>query len=143
MNESEMNDGLAKAGVGAFMAAAMDGSLGQVDPDTMDEIASSMAKDPKATAKYLGNPEALGDAITPDALYGNIMGQYLDARFTDMIEADSVEADDTVAAMRNRRQETEFTYARLSPEEIGRIQFDAENGDVSAMTKVKEKFYLG
>ena len=36
-----------------------------------------------------------------------------------------------------------YRYSGLSPEELGRVEFDAENGDASAMLALQERFYLG
>lgn len=134
---------LAKAGVGYFMAASASGTLGSTDPDAVHEMADAMSSSPDETARALGQNPDLAGSVSPEALRTNILREYYDARFADMFANDKASRDEAAAAMIDRRHQTEYTYARLTPEEIGRVEFDAENGDESALLKVKEQFYLG
>ena len=139
----EDKDMLAKAGIGAYLTVLADGTLGSVDPENIYQMADAMATNPKAVAKALGNDERLGQVLSPDQFRTNILESYYDAMFAADIGEAQMELEDNRQSMLNHRHDTAYSYSHLTPEEIGRLEYDRDNGDMSAHLAVQEKFYLG
>lgn len=134
---------LAKAGVGAFMAAEHDGTTAQLDPDDVHQMADAMASVPYVTAEALGNSPMLGFLQSPVGLRDNILSTYYDRVFAQDFENAEVEREDFFQRSEDIRREAVYANSRLSPDEIGRLEWDAENGDPSALIRMNEQFYLG
>ena len=81
--------------------------------------------------------------LPPDAILIQMLDDHADAVMA--AEREGVERetqDEEVRRERSRRASME-AYSRLSPEDLGRIEFDAEQGDLSPMLALEERFYLG
>jgi len=136
-------DTLARAGLGAFMAASANGTVGQIDPDDMFEISAAMASSPSVVAESLGNDPRLGQVISPEQLQANILEKYYDEMFASELGVANDELAGNQQDMIIRRHDAANAYAGLTEDDIARIEFDRENGDDSAAVAVMEQFYLG
>lgn len=137
---------LAKSAIGNMMMSIVDGSLGSVPQEDMLGIADAIAGAPHIAAGFVMGKDFTGKddgSIDGRALRDRAMGMFYEAQFTDMQSAMLEELDMDATQSRNERRDAIISYTRMTPEEVGRAEFDAENGDESLMVQAEERFYLG
>lgn len=123
-----------------FSAAESDGSLLDRPSDDVYDITAIAAMDPESVGLALNDPSV---GFSPESAQSALLAHYFDQ----LAVQDFADArDETQAipeAMKDARLNVMFNYAGLSPEQAERVKFDAQSGDTSAMTRIKERFYLG
>ena len=137
------SDVLATAGAGAYVAALNDGTLGQYSFDDMYGMASAAASRPGILGAMMDDKDGVIARLPPDALLMQMLDDHADAVMA--LERTGVEKevqDEELRRERTRRAAVE-AYSRLTPEDLGRIEFDAEQGDLSPMLALEERFFLG
>lgn len=119
------------------------GGLADVDPEDMYDITAVASLRPELTALAFGDDPAAAVDTTPMAMRDALLDQYEAACFKQLYDELSEESRSVPEHMKRQRREAMFSYSRISPETAGQIQFDAENGDDSALREIKDRFYLG
>lgn len=114
--------------------AGSNGSLGTMPVDYVVDMADRLAGDTSVLG--LGNMPA--DAVADEMLY-----TYFAAQATDDLSAGRARREQADADYRRSGDDAMFMYAGVTPEQAGRMQYDAMNGDPSALLGVREKFYYG
>lgn len=105
-----------------FIGLHTAGRLGSLDEDQAFGLARAVSDDPVVVSEALGT------------FYADRTG--------DEIGADLDDSRNAVARMRSGRRNAMYRHAGLTDEEAGRIEFDAANGDPSALAKLKERFFF-
>lgn len=126
-----------------FLAMAGDGSLSDLDEDEAVGLTSSASLAPGAFSEVLGIPPDQLLAEGPDGLQSRLMEEYLTPLAARDFEADEQERDETPQQMMDARSDSAVAYSGFSEDEVSRAFEDADLGDTSALTAIKEKFYLG
>lgn len=125
-----------------FLQATVEHRLADLDEDSAYAMAAAAAADPGVTKGLFGD-DAVPTRGTADFLFNNMMSDWFDAVFTRMREDNQARDVEAKEADERTVRNSVYRYSGLSPEELGRVEFDAENGDASAMLALKERFYLG
>jgi len=122
----------AATAVSDFLAVSSIGGLPDLGVDEAVQLAKDASGDPKALG--LERPEDVQEAM---------LGSYFGALGDAEVHAANREAEMGVARMRTNRWNMLFRMAGIDPDGAARMTFDRENGDPSAMLKVKERYYFG
>lgn len=115
-----------------FLAVSALGGLSDLGMDDAVNLAKAASAD----------PEAMG-AASPADVQAAMLGTYFGAVGDAEIMQAARDSEMAVARMKSERWDTLFRVSGVSPEEAGRMMFDRDNGDPSAMLKVKERYYFG
>ena len=125
-----------------FLQATAENRLADIDEDSAYAMAAAAAADPGITKGIFGD-SAVPTRASAEFLFGNMMSDWFAAVFTRMREDNQAHDVEAKEAGEQTVRNSVYRYSGLSPEELGRVEFDAENGDASAMLALKERFYLG
>ena len=132
---------VAKAGMGAFLTLASDGSLASLSPDEAFELVNTATADPSAVAGL--SPENAGP-VDLDAARKAMVAEYCALSFgavSDELVAEQ-EAEEQSQAMSDR--DAMFVYAGLGPEDVAKIMEDEDlTGDSATLSAARARFYLG
>lgn len=133
---------VAKAGMGAFLTLASDGSLASLSPDEAFELVNTATADPSAVAG-LSPGESVGP-VDLDAAREAMVDEYCALSFgavSDELAAEQ-EAEERAQAMSDR--DAMFVYAGLGPEDVAKIMEDEDlTGDSATLSAARARFYLG
>ena len=81
--------------------------------------------------------------LPPEAIVMQMMDDHSDAAMAMEHEAARLEVQEEETRRERYRRASKEAWSRVSPEELGRMEFDAEQGDTSPMLALEERFYLG
>lgn len=122
----------AATAVSDFLAVSAVGGL----PDLGIEDAVRLASDAAA------DPEALG-MTDPGDVEAAMLGSYFGTIGDQEVRQTARDTEMAVARMKTERWDLLFQMSGIDSEDAARMEFDRENGDPSAMLKVKERYYFG
>lgn len=120
-----------------FLAARDDGTLGDMDVSEVMNMAAPMAADDNIRAAV---PK--GEDPT-DFVFGSVMEAYMGEHLRAVNAFLSEKAKYDSFAMRTSRTNAMAQFSGVGTDGMRRAIFDADNGDVSPMLAVKERFYFG
>ncbi len=143
MTEPSEADVLATAGAGAYVAALNDGTLGQYSFEDMYGMASAAASRPGILGAMMDDSDGAIAMLSPDAIIMQMLDDHSDAVMAQEHEAARLEVQEETERRDRYRRASREAWSRVSPEELGRMEFDAEQGDTSPMLALEERFYLG
>ncbi len=123
---------VATAAMDDFLAVSAVGGLPDLGVDDVVALAKAASADPEAMG-------AASPADVQDAMLGAYFGAVGDAEIMQAAR----DSEMAVARMKSDRWDMLFRVSGVSPEEAGRMMFDRDNGDPSAMVRVKERYYFG
>lgn len=130
----EKNTSMAEAAAREFLAAGSDGSLGGMPVEYIVDMADRLSGD----TAVLGFGDMPADAVSDEMLY-----TYFAARSAEDLLSSRARREQQDADYARCAEDAMFMYAGVTPEQAGRMQYDAVNGDPSALLGVREKFYYG
>lgn len=123
---------MATAAMDDFLAVSAVGGLPDLGMDDVAALAKAASADPAAHG-----------AETAADVQGAMLGAYFGAVGDAEIMQAVRDSDMAVARMKSDRWDMLFRATGVSPDEAGRMMFDRDNGDPSAMMRVKERYYFG
>lgn len=129
--------------LGQLIGLASENDLGSLTPDEAFDRANIATSNPTAIAPLLGIKDpALADTIDLDFFRDQFMYNYLAAKAADDFVDAKNEADEFRKSTINRRHDSMFRNAAVTPDQAERVMFDADNGDLSALNRVREQYFF-
>lgn len=141
--EPTQEDVLATAGAGAYLGGMSDGTLGQYSFEDMFDMATAAASRPGILGAMMDDGDGAIAMLPPEAIVMQMMDDHSDAVMAQEHEAARLEVQEEAMRRERYRRASKEAWSRVSPEELGRMEFDAEQGDTSPMLALEERFYLG
>lgn len=136
-------DVLATAGAGAYLGGMSDGTLGQYSFEDMFDMATAAASRPGILGAMMDDGDGAIAMLPPEAIVMQMMDDHSDAAMAMEHEAARLEVQEEETRRERYRRASKEAWSRVRPEELGRMEFDAEQGDTSPMLALEERFYLG
>ena len=136
-------DVLATAGAGAYLGGMSDGTLGQYSFEDMFGMATAAASRPGILGAMMDDGDGAIAMLPPEAIVRQMMDDHSDAAMAMEHEAARIEVQEEETRRERYRRASKEAWSRVSPEELGRMACDAEQGDTSPMLALEERFYLG
>lgn len=127
---------------GTLIGNYSEGTLGSLSPDQAYALATEATNDRGSLSLVTGAAPEHVHVLDPDAIRETIMEMYDGQRAVDMIVA----AHDTAMRLREetiaKRYDSMYRHAKLTPEQMGRLELDREAGDDTPLNKVREKYFF-
>lgn len=128
--------------LGQFFGLAETNRLGSLGLDGAIDKASLASASPEAVACSLGIPLAYADTLDMSEVRERLMSSYYAAEAADDFVESKESFDRFRENMINGRRDLMYRSAAVTPDQADRIRFDADNGDMSALNRVREQFFF-
>lgn len=127
---------------GVFVRSTTDGTLGNMTPDEAYEMATDIAADPAALGQVSGVELEHVPVLNPLASREVLMRMYDSQRAVDAINS----AHETAMRLRDstiaNRYSSMMRHAKVTPEQMERVEFDRLAGDLTPLNKIREKYFF-
>lgn len=127
---------------GMFVRGATDGTIGDMTPDEAFEMATDIVADPAALEQISGVKSEHISALNPLAVREALMRMYDSQRAFDAINS----AHETASYLRDsvtaNRYSSMMRHAKVTPEQMERVEFDRSVGDLTPLNKIREKYFF-
>ena len=137
---------LAKAAIGELAMLSAEGTLGDIGQEQAIEMADALGAAPHVAAGFALDRDLSGmddGSLDGSALRDLVMETFYDSEFTKMQEGFEAESAAEAEEAERVHRDAVIGYSRMTPEDVARAEFDAENGDGSLLLQAEERFYLG
>lgn len=124
-----------------FTSAFVDGSLGDMDASAASALTDAASRSVHVAANAFGVNASPDE--TPDSLRRKMDAVYADAWEANRVADARRSAEDREAARSAHIRSSMESVLGLSQEDVDRIRFDEENGDMSARMAAIEKYVFG
>lgn len=127
---------------GALVRGFTDGGLGRMPPEDVYNLASNAVSDPGALGLLMGVDPEDTSVVDPIAVRDAVMAVYDGQRAADALVA----AQEAAARMReatiSRRYDSMFRHAKVTPEQLERLEIDTAAGDDTPLNRIREKYFF-
>ena len=132
-----MADRLTDAGAGfaAFVQSDAHGTLKDLSADQVLALAAGASADPSYASRFVGAGE-----MTPAQVQALVIGEATAQKAAATADGIREERELVFSRMRYARRAAMFEREGLTPDDVARIDFDADNGDRSLLNLVKQRY---